>query len=169
MLEGWYYKNNYCPITEVASEVDKASTLEYMKPTAYIHPNDLPSTSKNPPLPSRFKILDKGCGEYEIQNAFHVGTLPLSPKSHGRPNINKKTESASYQVGSTIFIQSSFLENEKIESSNDSWFYDDGLASFFQSEEYPIANKMCQIMNYKGKGLALHEQGFCEPLDIHEN
>ena len=143
MLEGRYHKTNYYPITEVSSEVEKVSTPKSVKPIAYIHPDDLPSTSKNPPLPPQFKILNKGYGEYDIQNIFHLGMLPLSPKIHGRPSINNKTVSSSYQFGPTIFIQSGFLTDEKIESSNDSRLYDDGLASYFQSEEYPIANKIC--------------------------
>ena len=75
----------------------------------------------------------------------------------------------SYQLGPTTFIQSGFLTDEKIESSNDSWLHRDDFASCFESGEYPIENRICQTMNYKGKGLGLHEQGVQEPVYICAN
>ena len=31
------------------------------------------------------KIKDNGRGEYFMSQAFHIGKLPLSPKSYGKP------------------------------------------------------------------------------------
>jgi hypothetical protein len=71
-------------------------------------------------------------------------------------NMKNDTTRISYQLGSSTFIKAGFLAEEKISSIN---FHidNDGLASFFQHNQYRIANRICQNMQYQGKGLGIHE------------
>ena len=46
----------------------------------YVDPDQLRTAMKG-----KLKIEDRGCGEYSMSQAFHIGKLPLSPKSYGRP------------------------------------------------------------------------------------
>jgi len=78
MMEGRYRKTNHCPTIEGAFEMNESTISKSTKSSSYIHPDDLPSMSKTSPSNSHFRILDKECGDYEIQNAFHVGTLTTS-------------------------------------------------------------------------------------------
>ena len=46
----------------------------------YMDPDQLRTVIKG-----KIKIEDQGCGEYSMSQEFHIGKLPLSPKSYGRP------------------------------------------------------------------------------------
>ena len=38
-------------------------------------------------IKGKIKIEDQHCGEYFMSQAFHIGKLPLSPKSYGKPQL----------------------------------------------------------------------------------
>ena len=73
-----------------------------------------------------------------------------------------------YQLGSSIFVKAGFLADENI-TSDSIHIPNDGLASCFQNNKYPIANRIFQSMQYQGKGLGIHEQGILEPIQLQEN
>lgn len=50
--------------------------------STYVDPAKLTNPSKG-----KLKIEDQGCGEYYMSQAFHIGKLSLSPKSHGKPQL----------------------------------------------------------------------------------
>jgi hypothetical protein len=80
------------------------------------------------------------------------------PNDQEETNMTNDTIRISYQLGSSTFIKVGFLAKEKISSIN-LYIYDDGLASFFQNNKYPIAIKNFQSMHYQNKGLGMYEQG----------
>lgn len=45
------------------------------------------SSTLTPAFKGKLKIEDQGCGEYSTSHAFHIGKLPLSPKSYGKPQL----------------------------------------------------------------------------------
>lgn len=80
--------------------------------------------------------------------------------------MKKDKDKISYQLGSSTFVKARFLADDKIMSIN---FHidNDGLASCFQNNQYPIANRIFQSMRYQGKGLGIHEKGIQEPIQFH--
>lgn len=77
--------------------------------------------------------------------------------------------SISYQLGSYTFIKAGFLADEKIPIINGFHLNNDGLASFFQNNKYPIINKIFQSLQYRGRGFGLHEKGILEPIQFCVN
>jgi hypothetical protein len=90
------------------------------------------------------------------------------PNDQEETYMKNDTTKIFYQLGSSTFIKAGFLAEEKVSSIN---FHieDYGLASCFQNNQYPIANRICQRMQYQGKRLGIHEQGIREPIQFHDN
>ena len=62
------------------------------------------------------KIEDNGCGEYLMSQAFHIGKLPLSPKSYGKPQSPQVQQSITDKKKTTFhnFINGSGTHEEHV-------------------------------------------------------
>jgi hypothetical protein len=69
------------------------------------------------------------------------------PNDQEETYMKNDTTKTSYQLGSSTFIKAGSLVEEKISSIN-FHIQNDGLASCFQNNQYPITNRICQSMQY---------------------
>ena len=65
---------------------------------------------------AKMKIEDNGCGEYLMSQAFHIGKLPLSPKSYGKPQSLQVQQSMTNKQETTSpnFINGSGTHEEHV-------------------------------------------------------
>ena len=69
------------------------------------------------------KIIDIGCGEYLMSQAFHIGKLPLSPKSYGKPQSLQVQQSSTDKQKTTFpnFISGSGTHEENIHENTSTY------------------------------------------------
>ena len=71
----------------------------------------------------KIKIEDQGFGEYSMSQAFHIGKLPLSPKSYGRPQLMsiKQSKFTLQQKSLMTFTNGSGLHQEQVYENTSTW------------------------------------------------
>lgn len=104
-----------------------------------------------------------------MSRSYHPSSFPHdhNPPEESITPIQAIHEPHTYQMGFVTFIQGGLLQDLIIPSISHPPH--GGLGSCFINNTYPIGKQMCQSMNYKSKGLGLHEKGILEPLYIQEN
>ncbi|KAH9311809.1 hypothetical protein KI387_026844 [Taxus chinensis] len=110
------------------------------------------------------KILEYGCGEYNVQQALLVSNLSLSPKTRGRPNYHFKRPREEHTIGS--FLPGGLLAEEKLIDPPTTWVPEDTQPSCYQTLEYEKSSRMIYSMGYKGLGCGKNEQGQREPVPL---
>jgi len=140
---------------------------EAYQSSSYIDPFELlkPSSSKAASN-LHIKYTEHGPGEYTLQESCCVGTLPLSPKSYGKPSTSKPTSSSAViKDPPTVFIKGGFLDDEDIDDI-DSWiFFDENDQVQPEVERYNNGFRIIKNMGYKGHGgLGSQEQGHIKPI-----
>lgn len=82
----------FCNNIRHQPDITVSSNREATTSSSYIHPTNLTS----PPIPTpkqeklKMKVKDEGPGEYNISQLFYFGQLPLSPRTHDKPQISLK-------------------------------------------------------------------------------
>ena len=84
----------------------------------YVDPTQLRTVVKG-----NIKIKDWGCGEYIMSQAFHIGKLPLSPKSYGKPQLMsiKQSKFTLQQKPLMTFTSGGGLHQEKVYENTSTW------------------------------------------------
>ena len=117
-------------------------------------------------------MLSISMGEYTLDS---IATMPISPKSYGRPTCKMKSQESTMTVFDTFVPSSIPLEAEKEEQVVKDWIYR-GEEDYTTSITTPISPmrygkgySLLQRMGYQGKGpLSNNGHALVEPLS-HTN
>ena len=119
---------------------------------------------------AKMKIEDNGCGEYLMSQAFHIGKLPLSPKSYGKPQSLQVQQSTTDKQKTTFpnYISGSGTHEEHIHKNISICINKDKQqqeARPISPDKYGRGFAIMQKHGYDGcSGLGLQKQGITEPI-----
>lgn len=95
----------------INSEASSTSSSKYVDPMTLLN--------------RKFKVEDRGCGEYIVTQTFHIGNLP-PPTSYRRPRPLEKEPKAVIQCQPpTTFSKWGDISKETIEENVSDWIYKD--------------------------------------------
>ena len=103
--------------TEVVILGDNSMSINTLSTTKTLVPNNQSSSEPTPSLTDcaqKMKMMSLGMGEYTLDS---VASLPLSPRSYGRPSAKKKLSVSSMTLFGTFVQSSNYLEAEKEEQA----------------------------------------------------
>ena len=119
---------------------------------------------------AKMKIEDNGCGEYLMSQVFHIGKLPLSPKSYGKPQSLQVQQSTTDKKKTTFpnYISGSGTHEEHIHKNISICIDKDKQqqeARLISPDKYRRGFTIMQKHGYDGcSGLGLQKQGITEPI-----
>jgi hypothetical protein len=98
----------------------------------------------NKAILSQDELKDIEIDQFKEEDAKSID-IPRDGEDTSMKNDKSKI---SYQLGSSNFMKLGFLVDEKIPNRNGFHIDNDGLASWFQNNKYPMENKIFQIIYY---------------------
>ena len=102
----------------IAYQVPVNNEATPVSSSKYVDPDQLRTAVKG-----KIKIEDQGCGEYSMSQEFHIGKLPLSPKSYGRPQplSTMQPKCTMQQKPLMIFTSGGGLHQEWVYENTSTW------------------------------------------------
>lgn len=155
-LEASFPLSHYFPRVEVGEPRASYSNPSY-NPSSIT--SSIPSTASESTI-TKVKIIDKGCGEYEMCMTLNVAMMPPSPHIYGQPSHfapkeeDKTITLNSNNMGSNTFWSLGTWQDQPHDDISQ-WIYREEPESsppfieYFQ-ETYPCASKLAKSYNYQG-------------------